>query len=181
MITESLFKKRVWISLCLLLFFGRTSIAVDCIADQCYQLETPSDLTVINADHSSISLAWMDNSYFEDGFVVQRCVYWDCKNDFSLFRTVALVPENTTFYNDDEIQLNTTYFYRVKAYNEVAESGYSNIVLATSYDSSVVVYCLVSSIAVDIPDLGMLIFLFFIGLAFGLRIWIAGRRHGLQR
>jgi hypothetical protein len=86
----------------------------------------PTGLTSTTSDSTSLSLAWSDNSDNESGFLLER------SNDGLSFAQVASVPENTVAYVDDNLQANTMYYYRVKAWNSGAFSSYSNVVGATT-------------------------------------------------
>ena len=75
----------------------------------------------------SITLNWQDNSINEDGFVVERCVEsGKGKNKVCNFSQLATVPANITDFQDPAPVNNARY--RVKAYNLIGDSAYSNIV-----------------------------------------------------
>jgi len=86
----------------------------------------PSDLSATAASASQINLSWTDNSGDEDGFKVERSL------DGSTWTQVAAVGTNVTFYQDVSLTCGTTYYYRVKAYNEGGDSDYSNLAYATT-------------------------------------------------
>jgi hypothetical protein len=86
----------------------------------------PSNLTAKAVSRSQINLAWTDNSFNEQTFAIERCRGAGCTN----FMLVATVPANTTSYTNTGLSRNTTYRYRVRAYNQVGYSGYSNIASA---------------------------------------------------
>lgn len=127
------------------LSLGINSTAIVTAADDCCYLDAPSDLVVIDTDNDRITIGWNDNSGVEEGFVIERCGYIHCMENFSLFKIVALVSENINFYTDEDIHVNTTYLYRVKAYNDGSESEYSNIAAARSSAPEVVVYCFIDA------------------------------------
>ncbi len=89
----------------------------------------PSNLTAI-ADTFAVLLNWVDNSSNELGFFVER------KDGDSLsanpFVVIDTVGANVTGYNDLGRTPNTTYTYRVQAYNSQGVSAYSNIITATT-------------------------------------------------
>lgn len=72
------------------------------------------------------NLSWNDNSSNESGFRIER------SSDGQSFSQIATVGVNTTTYADTGLQSNTTYWYRVNAYNEFGESGYTNVVNLTT-------------------------------------------------
>ena len=72
------------------------------------------------------NLSWNDNSSNESGFRIERSL------DGQSFSQIATVGVNTTTYADTGLQSNTTYWYRVNAYNEYGESGYTNLVNLTT-------------------------------------------------
>jgi subtilisin len=85
----------------------------------------PSNL-VASAAESRINLSWADNSGNEDGFKIER---WNG----SSYAQIGTVGANVTTYTDSGLALNTTYYYRVRAYNSVGDSGYSNESSATTF------------------------------------------------
>ncbi|MBA3515423.1 MAG: fibronectin type III domain-containing protein [Pyrinomonadaceae bacterium] len=86
----------------------------------------PSSLTATAASRSQINLSWVDNSGNESGFKIERCKGTSC----SSFTQVATVPSKTTAFPDTGLTKNTTYRYRVRAYNASGNSTYSNTVSA---------------------------------------------------
>jgi len=72
------------------------------------------------------NLSWNDNSSNESGFRIER------SSDGQSFSQIATVDVNTTTYSDTGLHSNTTYWYRVNAYNEYGESGYTNVVSLTT-------------------------------------------------
>jgi hypothetical protein len=88
----------------------------------------PTGLTATAVSRSQINLAWADNSNNETGFKIERCKGSTCTN----FAQIATVGANVTTYSNKNLTRNTTYRYRVRAYNATGNSGYSNIVSATT-------------------------------------------------
>ncbi len=136
---------KLWIIL-LSITAGSLPIVHSNAAEECCYLEAPSDLMVIENNDDGIALSWQDNSWQEEGFVIERCRYDDCRIDNHNFRILATVDENVTWYIDDEVLINTNYLYRVKAFTQDRESGYSNTVMAQSHKSGVIVYCFITAI-----------------------------------
>ena len=77
---------------------------------------------------SQINLTWTDNATNETGFHIERCKGSTCTN----FTRIATVGANVTTYSNTKLTANTTYRYRVQAYNASGNSGYSNIAKATT-------------------------------------------------
>jgi thermitase len=90
--------------------------------------DAPSGLMATAVSASAIDLLWTDNSDDEDGFRIQRCQGTDCTG----FTTVATVGANVTSYADAGLSAETTYRYRVAAYNQAGDSDWSNIAAATT-------------------------------------------------
>ena len=86
----------------------------------------PSNLTATAAaSNPEIALSWTDNSNDEDGFTIER---WDGSN----YVQIASVGTDVTTYTNTGLSYNTTYTYRVAAYNSAGSSGYSNTASATT-------------------------------------------------
>ena len=62
------------------------------------------------------------------GFRIERCKGSTCTN----FTQIATVGANVTTYSNTKLTANTTYRYRVYAYNASGISGYSNTATATT-------------------------------------------------
>jgi subtilisin family serine protease len=88
----------------------------------------PGGLTVAAATSSQINLAWSDSSGNEDGFAIERCQGSGCAN----FAPIATVSAGVTSFADNGLAANTTYSFRVRAYNAAGNSGYSNTATATT-------------------------------------------------
>jgi subtilisin family serine protease len=88
----------------------------------------PTNLIATVISKSQINLTWTDNSGNETGFRIERCKGATCTN----FALIATVGANVTSYSNTKLTANTTYRYRVYAYNAGGISGYSNIVTATT-------------------------------------------------
>lgn len=84
----------------------------------------PTNLTGTPISRTQINLAWTDNSNNETGFRLERCQNATCTNFAQVVQTAA----NVTSYSNTGLKRNTTYRYRVRAYNAAGNSSYSNIV-----------------------------------------------------
>ena len=80
----------------------------------------PSNLTA-QANETSITLNWQDNSNVETGYKIERKA--GAGGNYSPIDTVGQNVEN---YTDSNLISGTTYYYRVRGYNSQGNSGYSN-------------------------------------------------------
>ncbi|MBI5034619.1 MAG: fibronectin type III domain-containing protein [Chloroflexi bacterium] len=92
----------------------------------------PSNLTATAISGSQINLAWTDGSTNEVGFKIERCTGAGCSN----FAQVATVGANVTSYSNTGLTSSTSYSYRVRAYNGVGDSGYTNVASTTTLTPS---------------------------------------------
>ena len=86
----------------------------------------PSSLTASDVSDSEIDLSWDDNSNNEDGFSIES------DGGGGSFSEIATVGAGVTNYSDTGLNANTTYTYRVRAFNGDGNSGYSNEASATT-------------------------------------------------
>jgi PKD repeat protein len=84
----------------------------------------PSNLVATAVSKTQIDLAWTDNATNEDGFKIERCSGASCAN----FSQIATVSANVRNYSNSGLKRNTTYRFRVRAFNGTGNSAYSNIV-----------------------------------------------------
>src|SRR3989344_2100862 len=89
----------------------------------------PSSLIATAYSSSQIGLSWQDNSDNEGGFRIER------SPDGSNFTEIAQVTANTVSYSDSGLDANTTYYYRVYAYNNGGASQFSNTANATTLEN----------------------------------------------
>ncbi|MCH6258393.1 beta-propeller fold lactonase family protein [Puniceicoccaceae bacterium K14] len=87
---------------------------------------SPQNLLVEESEYNHVTLKWEDLSAVEDGYRIQR------RNDFSgsSWVSIATVEASIEMYEDWSVSAEQTYSYRISAYNESGESGYSNVVSA---------------------------------------------------
>ena len=84
-------------------------------------LNAPTSLTATTVSSSQINLTWTDNSSSESGYKIERSPVDDLH-----FLQIAVTGPNITAYNDTGLSAGTRYYYRVRAYNAIATSAYSN-------------------------------------------------------
>ncbi len=80
---------------------------------------SPSNLVGQAVSSSEINLTWQDNSSNETGFYVYR----KTTDDYSI---IATMEANATSYNNTGLSPETAYSYKMAAYNNIGESGFSN-------------------------------------------------------
>jgi Concanavalin A-like lectin/glucanases superfamily/Secretion system C-terminal sorting domain/Fibronectin type III domain len=86
-------------------------------------VKSPAKLnTAANVPHK-IAISWADSSNNEDGFIIERKEIMPVASSYKILDSTAA---NITAFTDSTVQDTTTYTYRVRAYNLLAVSGYSN-------------------------------------------------------
>jgi FtsP/CotA-like multicopper oxidase with cupredoxin domain len=73
----------------------------------------PSNLAAINITQTTLTLTWQDNSVNETGFTIQRAE----NSGFTKNLVVFNVGPDVTSFDDAGLKKNTTYYYRVLAFN----------------------------------------------------------------
>jgi hypothetical protein len=84
-------------------------------------IPAPTNLMLQKSALNQITLTWEDNSSSENGFVIERK-----KNSQTSFTALDTLKGSGNNYVDKNIDQNQNYTYRVKAYNELGSSDYSN-------------------------------------------------------
>lgn len=101
----------------------------------------PAGLQANTVSYSQIDLSWIDNSQNETGFKIDRS-----KGIYEKWAQIAVVGANTTYYQDTGLLDDTTYCYRVRAFNEKYHSDLSDTDFAETDPS---------------PYIGVLVYRFF--------------------
>lgn len=101
----------------------------------------PSGLEAVTRDETGIDISWIDESSDELGFKIERS-----QNDEEAFVPIATVPEDTTTFEDGGLSNDTAYYYRVRAFNEAADSAYSATATATTERYSGSIWCFIGSL-----------------------------------
>jgi len=77
----------------------------------------PTNLVLNVVSYNTINLSWTDASTDESSFSIQRSL-----DGISSWTTIGTVIENVTTYSDNSLSPNTTYYYRIIAYNAIGNS-----------------------------------------------------------
>lgn len=85
-------------------------------------IAAPTNLTADLASTTQVDLSWIDNANNETGFTVERCTGAGCTN----FAPIASVGLDVMAYSDATVVPDTTYTYRVFAFNATTNSPLSN-------------------------------------------------------
>lgn len=81
----------------------------------------------VSASAAQLALAWTDNAQNEDGFAVERRL-----QSSGTFGQIALLGPNAVAYVDNTVTAGTAYCYRVRAYNTLGPSAYTNEACGTA-------------------------------------------------
>jgi RHS repeat-associated protein len=87
----------------------------------------PTGLTASAVSNTEITLNWTDASTNETGFRIERKT-----GAGGTYGEIALVGANATSYNNTGLASGVEYYYRIRATNNVGDSGYSNEASATT-------------------------------------------------
>ena len=91
----------------------------------------PTELVAEAVSTSEINLTWKDNSDNETGFIIERAT-----GSSTTFTELAVVGPNVITYSNDSLAPGTQYTYRLRAYNTIGDSGYSNTATSVSNDTA---------------------------------------------
>lgn len=94
--------------------------------------DAPSGLAAAALSHERIDLTWAENATNEDGIRLER------SGDGSDFSEIATLAPNATGFTDTGLAAETTYYYRVAAFNGAGTSASSNDAWATTEPISMV-------------------------------------------
>lgn len=89
-------------------------------------LAKPDTLEVSTISTDRVTITWKDRSSNETGFVIER------KTENGSYSEIATVRANTTSYTDTRLRNNTTYTYRIQAYNNEGRSEFSEELKVTT-------------------------------------------------
>lgn len=105
---------------------GNASVTITVNASTLQPPAKPSNLTANAVSRSVINLTWIGNSDNETGFKIER------STNGSTFVQIGTTGADTTTYSSGGLKRNTTYSYRVRAYNAAGDSAYSDTASATT-------------------------------------------------
>lgn len=88
--------------------------------------QDPSDLVASELGPTSAVLSWVDNANNEDGFEIER------KAEGGTWKVIARVGVNAETYSDSGLWPQTTYYYRLRAFNSTVYSFYSSPISLTT-------------------------------------------------
>ena len=81
----------------------------------------PSGLVAAALSATQVRLTWTDNSYNEDGFKIERKT-----GAAGVWAQVGTAAADAIAADDSGLAESTTYYYRIRAFNNAGDSGYSN-------------------------------------------------------
>ena len=84
-----------------------------------------------NTHAASLQLTWTDNSQDENGFDIERRT-----GSTGAFSILATLGPNETTFTDSNVLNDTTYCYRLRAFNSIGGSPYSNEACAKTAGST---------------------------------------------
>ena len=84
-------------------------------------IKTPTSVSGSESTPLTVTVSWSDQSNNETGFRIERKV-----QSTDTWTALGTVQNNATSYDDNTVEPQTTYNYRVIAYNSETESEYSD-------------------------------------------------------
>lgn len=92
--------------------------------------EAPSVLEATSVRHDRIALSWQDNSDNEAGFILERA-----EDEVFTDPTIMDLAAELTDYVDTGLTSESTYYYRIRAYNDAGDSADEGPVSATTSEA----------------------------------------------
>lgn len=81
----------------------------------------PTNFTILSYTHDTVVMSWQHNCTYEDGFKIERSI-----NGFN-WMPAGITGSDVMNYTDTGLTPETTYFYRVCAYDTITNSDFSNL------------------------------------------------------
>lgn len=88
----------------------------------------PTGLSGAAVTNRRIDLSWADNANNETSYFLQRAT----NSSFTQNLAVTTLSTDATSYQDISVSPNTTYYYRLRAYNSAGYSTFSNVITRTT-------------------------------------------------
>ena len=85
------------------------------------RITAPSNLTLFRSGLKEITLKWNNNSNGEERYVIERRTALQ-----TIYSSIDTLKIASNIYLDNKVEQGVTYFYRIKAYSQYAQSSYSN-------------------------------------------------------
>ncbi len=104
-------------------FYGHHSVNSANLAAATAGCRAPSELAVESTTENNAELTWVDNSFNETGFTIERSL--QATNGFEVVGTASA---NATAYTDTNLESEQTYYYRIKATTDTEQSEYTSVV-----------------------------------------------------
>jgi hypothetical protein len=79
-------------------------------------------LSISTTYGATLDLSFTDNSDNEKGFIVERSI------DGVTFEQLLTLEANNTAFTDSDVPIGKTVYWRVYAWNDYGDSGFSNVV-----------------------------------------------------
>lgn len=94
----------------------------------------PTVLSYLNLTATSAYLGWSDNSSNESGFTVERCsgTAAFCGANTGAWALRTTTAANVSTFNDTTLTPETTYSWRVRAFNAAGTSAFTNVLSLTT-------------------------------------------------
>ena len=93
----------------------------------------PANLTAVaGGNPTTVKLSWTDNAANETGFSIQRATNNSFSQGLATFTVGPNAAGGTTQFIDTTVAANTTYYYRVQAFNANGNSAWSNTAAVTT-------------------------------------------------
>ena len=112
------------------------------LADITTTAAAPTGLRAAGVSTSQVNVDWTDNDTNVSGFKIDQST----SSDFSTGVTTATVGATVKYYTATGLSSNTTYYYRIRAYNGAGDSVNTSTVSATTAGATG------TPVAITVPD-----------------------------